>query len=180
MSKHNSKGQFAKGHIPWHKGKKFPEKSGGNSHLFRHGLRHTKFYSVWNEMKQRCSNSNDPNYPHYGGRGITVCKKWLEFTGFRDDMYKDYLKHRKSNTYTSIDRIHGDKGYCKSNCKWADSIEQNNHTRRNRIIIYKDRSLTLAQWERKVKIPAYLIKQRIDRDNWSIEKALTTQINKSI
>src|SRR5215216_3122878 len=37
----------------------------------------TREYSVWNGMLNRCRSPNNPSYPSYGGRGITVCDRWL-------------------------------------------------------------------------------------------------------
>ena len=74
-------------------------------------------YSTWYWMKQRCNNSNHPNYEYYGGRGITVCKEWKIFKNFYLDM------GRKPQGLT-LDRIDNDGNYCKTNCKWATEEEQ--------------------------------------------------------
>ena len=72
-----------------------------------HGLSKTRFFSIWSHMKNRCLNERNNRYQYYGGRGITVCDRWLKFENFRDDMYESYLEH--CNEYgeknTSIDRI---------------------------------------------------------------------------
>lgn len=54
-----------------------------------------KIYSSWAKIKQRCLNKNNPRYHRYGGRGITVCERWLKFENFRDDMEESCLKHIK-------------------------------------------------------------------------------------
>ncbi|MEI6821039.1 MAG: hypothetical protein WCL51_03835, partial [Bacteroidota bacterium] len=46
-----------------------------------HGLTYTngklnRLYRIWQNMKKRCQNTNDPNYKYYGGRGISVCEEW--------------------------------------------------------------------------------------------------------
>jgi len=76
-------------------------------------------YSVWAGMKKRCQNPNNKKYHLYGARGITVCKRWINFKNF----YKD-MGPRPSSKYT-LERINGEKGYMPSNCKWATSSEQN-------------------------------------------------------
>ena len=44
-------------------------------------------YSTYARMKQRCYDPGDPGYPYYGGRGITVCQRWLDdFWNFVEDM----------------------------------------------------------------------------------------------
>ena len=86
-----------------------------------HGLSRTKFYITWADLKDRCFNPNHPEYPNYGGRGITVCKRWLKFENFRDDMYQIYLEHVEEFGIknTSIDRKKVNGNYKPSNCRWA-------------------------------------------------------------
>ena len=58
-----------------------------------HNLSKSNFYAIWNIIKQRCNNKKKDGYKYYGGRGIRVCKTWLKFENFRDDMYKCYKEH---------------------------------------------------------------------------------------
>ena len=77
-------------------------------------------YRSWLMMKNRCLNSNDSSYLHYGAKGITVCEKWMTFEGFLDDMGNKPLVGED----WSIDRIDGTKGYYKDNCRWATPAQQ--------------------------------------------------------
>lgn len=88
-----------------------------------HNLCNTKFYKKWSSMKNRCF---DIENNRYGGRGITVCERWLDFKNFKDDMYESYLKHIEEfgNKETSIDRINNDGNYEPTNCRWATIKEQ--------------------------------------------------------
>ena len=78
-------------------------------------------------MKRRCLNKNTPKYKYWGGRGITICKEWLEFENFYRDMGE-----RPENK--SLDRIDNNKGYYKENCRWANIEQQANNRRNNRFI----------------------------------------------
>lgn len=71
-------------------------------------------YTTWQNMKCRCYDTKDKYYELYGGRGITVCDRWLEsFENFYEDM-----GDKPSNQH-SIDRIEVDGNYEPANCKWA-------------------------------------------------------------
>lgn len=49
-------------------------------HSYKHGKTNSRTYKVWNQMKQRCANPKCKGHKNYGGRGITVCERWMDFT----------------------------------------------------------------------------------------------------
>lgn len=80
-------------------------------------------YTTWNCMIQRCTNSKNPSFKNYGGRGITVCDRWRNsYAAFIADMGRRPPK-------TSIDRINNDGNYELGNCRWATATQQVNNRR---------------------------------------------------
>jgi hypothetical protein len=72
-------------------------------------------------MKGRCSNPNNPKYPRYGGRGITICDRWLGKDGFQNFISDMGDKPHKGYT---LNRIDNDGNYEPSNCEWASRYKQ--------------------------------------------------------
>lgn len=83
----------------------------------------TRTYTSWDNMVQRCTNPNRPEYKHYGGRGITICQKWRTFENFYSDM-----GDRPNNR--SLDRINNDGNYEPDNCRWATRSQQVSNRRK--------------------------------------------------
>ena len=142
-----------------------------------HGMSNTRFHIIWCQMKQRCFYKNAINYYLYGGRGITVCKRWLKFLNFRDDMYESYLKHveKYGKKQTTIDRINNNGNYHIGNTKWSTIKTQQNNKRNNHLLTYKGTTLTVSQWANKLNISPFTLFSRLNQSKWSIEKTLTSK-----
>lgn len=99
----------------------------GGSHKI-HGYWGTAEYRAYWNMLQRCRNPKTYRFDRYGGRGITVCKRWRKsFLNFIADM-----GHRPSPRHT-LDRFpNPDGNYEPSNCRWATWKQQANNKSRVR------------------------------------------------
>lgn len=136
-----------------------------------HGHSKKKIYKIWAAIIQRCNNPNHKQWKDYGGRGIKVCKRWMKFENFNEDMGKKY----KSGL--TIERRKNEKGYYPKNCYWTTWKEQQRNKRNNRLITCFGKTQLLIEWSEETGIPDYIIRQRLKR-GWSSEKTLTTPVRK--
>lgn len=91
--------------------------------------------TTWSGMKQRCFNPNTENYRLYGGRGITICDRWLNGhdgkTGL--ECFIADMGPKPSPDHT-VDRWPDNNGnYEPGNCRWATMAEQNLNKRSNGV-----------------------------------------------
>lgn len=137
-----------------------------NSHP-KHGKHGHPLYRRWSSMKTRCMNKNQPAYKNYGGRGISVCKEWV-------DSFEAFYEWAINNGFSenlSLDRIDVNGDYSPENCRWATPSEQSNNRRKNHIITVCAESLTIAQASEKYGVRPDTILARIRR-GWSDEESV--------
>ena len=97
-------------------------------------------YLSWQRMKGRCLNPNDVAYARYGGRGITVCARWLHsFENFLADMGErpDGLQ---------LDRITNDGNYEPSNCRWVTKRDNARNRSSNVRVTVDGVTRTAVEW----------------------------------
>ena len=129
----------------------------------------SKEYRAWSAMRDRCNNKRHPDYRNYGGRGIRVCREWNEsFEAFLRDMGPAPSKSH------SLDRFPNPNGnYEPGNCRWATRVQQNQNTRRNRMVTFRGETLCVSEAARRAGLPVKLVNERLALD-WSVDRALTT------
>ena len=76
----------------------------------------------YNRLTVLKKNPQNKDFAKYGGREITICKRWNSYENFLIDMGRCPLGH-------SIDRINNDGPYAPDNCRWATSSQQNKNRR---------------------------------------------------
>lgn len=136
--------------------------------LRTHGLTNSPEYRAWRAMKSRCYNSRVKYYRHYGGRGITVCDRWLNsFEAFLEDMGS------RPAPSMSLDRIDVNGNYEPSNCRWATPKQQSNNQRKTLYCTYQGRRMTLKQLAQLLGINYSTLHCRLYRYGLSLERATT-------
>ena len=124
-------------------------------------------YSTWNAMMARCFNPSLKFFERYGGRGITVCDRWMQFENFLADMGP------RPSALHSIDRYPDKNGnYEPGNCRWATKKEQSRNTRTNNIVEFGGRRMALAEAIEASGLRTSTVSMRLVR-GWPVHAALS-------
>ena len=134
----------------------------------KHGLSYTTEYKAWQTMRLRCTVPTNKAYPDYGGRGITVCQRWMDSVeAFVADMgLKPTPKHE-------LDRIDNSKGYSPENCRWVTRTDNCRNRRSNVWVEYQGRQMVLAEAIALSGADNMTVRKRLQL-GWPLEKALST------
>ena len=120
-------------------------------------------------MWRRCTNEKDAAYPHYGGRGITVCARWESYAAFEADM------GRRPESM-SIDRIDNNGNYEPGNCRWATQKQQARNTRTNVVYFHDGEWRCIAEIAERTGVDRSLLAHRLASD-WTLDRAINTDPN---
>lgn len=141
-----------------------------------HGLSEHKLYLVWAGMKRRCLYKKDHAYKRYGGRGVMICREWVnDFKVFYDwaisNGWRDGLELDKD--------IKGDgKLYSPDTCCFVTCKQNANKRSTSKYLEFNGQTKTVAQWSDIVGISQQVIYKRMRR-GWGIEKTLTHPMMKN-
>lgn len=134
-----------------------------------HGKSNSQEYRVWRMMVARCSNPKVDSFPLYGGRGITVCPRWIKsFSDFMLDMGERPVGF-------SIERRDTNGNYDPSNCLWASLVTQGRNRRTNHVLTVGGVSMCISAWAERLGVKPYVVSLRLRR-GWTEEKAVTTPL----
>jgi hypothetical protein len=122
-------------------------------------------YHSWSNLRGRCDNERNPNYPNYGGRDITYDPRWKSFAQFLDDM-------GLPPEGKCLERIDNDGPYNKDNCRWATRKEQSTNKRSTRIIEYEGARKSLTEWAAQLGLPHSTLRTRLE-NGWPLHRALS-------
>jgi len=128
-------------------------------------------YKVWQAMRDRCENPKNRDFKNYGGRGITVCARWQEFSRFLADM------GARPQGF-DIDREDNDKGYEPGNCRWTSRQNNLNNRRDCNRVEWRGEVKTVAEWSAILDINEETLRYRINK-GWPAEKAFTKPVARS-
>lgn len=130
----------------------------------------SKTYKAWMLMKGRCFDRNNDSFKSYGGRGITVCERWLTFENFLADMGIKPPGH-------TLERINNNRNYEPGNCRWATPREQANNRRNTVRLKFQNKTMTVSEWAQEVGLNRDLIALRLYY-GWTVSRALTQPVGR--
>lgn len=144
---------------------------------FTHRMSNSREHNAWCNMKGRCYSKGTKRYKDYGGRGISVCERWLNsFENFFADM-------GPMPEGMSLDRIDNNGPYSPENCRWATRKEQQRNSRRNVRLTFNGITLGVTEWSERPEIQNLgitfaVLQSRVFR-GWDHGRALTTRVVKN-
>lgn len=138
----------------------------------KHGASYTRLYRVWLAMLQRCENPRASGFVNYGGRGITVCRRWRDFETFAAD-----VGARPSPRHT-LGRKNNNKGYCPSNVQWETPLQQARNTRRNNFITVGGIRRCVSEWAARLGTTPFTLYRR-RKLGWSWRRTVLTPIRQT-
>lgn len=134
--------------------------------MITHGMKNTRPYRIWTQLKNRCDNKKNVSYKYYGAIGVKYCKSWEKFENFWRDMKLEYADD------LSIDRIDNRKGYSKNNCRWVKLDIQSLNKRRTIYVEHNGIKKPLVVFSRELGIPYSTSLSRYYK-GWSVEEILS-------
>lgn len=134
--------------------------------------RHQPEYRNWVSMRNRCLREWHHSYERYGEAGVEIDPAWDDFSKFLEDMGP------KPSPEHTIDRIENNKGYCKSNCRWATPTEQVRNRTVTTMVEYKGETRPLAEWAEILNVKYGTLKKRLVIDKMPVGEAFTKPIRK--
>ena len=133
----------------------------------RHGRSNTVEHRIWAGIIKRCYNKKSSRYQYYGGRGISMCQRWLSsFIDFLQDV------GLCPGPGYSLDRINNNGNYEPGNIRWATRTQQGRNTRHNHTVTVGSTTRALSEWAENSGIPYSQLKNRL-RQGWHPVLALT-------
>lgn len=130
----------------------------------KHGYAYTRLYGIYQNIKDRCYNTNNHSYHLYGGRGIKMCDEWLNNPQtFFDWSYQNGYVEGKSRKEQSIDRKDVNGNYEPSNCRWVNQTVQNYNKQDTIRVLVNGEEKTLLDLHTEYSVPLTTLRSRYQR-----------------
>ena len=141
-----------------------------------HGHRNERLYEIWCAMKTRCCNPKNKEFHSYGGKGITVCEEWLDYSVFRYWAYSNGYDENAKFGKCTIDRIDNSKGYSPYNCRFVNFQKQIDNQEKTIKLLYKGEIYTIRELAFLHNMQPKTLYNRIHNIGMSLDKALSEPV----
>lgn len=122
-----------------------------------HGKSGTREYNAWKCARDRCSKPNHQNFKRYGGRGITMCERWMDsFEAFLSDMGPCLNR-------LTLDRRDNNGPYSPENCRWTTQKVQCQNQQKTLVITHNGETHCFREWARRSGIAYSTLRKRYDK-----------------
>lgn len=118
--------------------------------------KHRPGYMVWAQMKYRCLDPKAIGYKNYGGRGISVCDRWMIFENFINDM-------GEPPKGLTLDRRDNNGNYEPGNCTWSTPLHQSRNKRTNILLTAHGKTQCVSAWEQEMGMKRGTLGHRLRR-----------------
>lgn len=116
------------------------------THGHRVDRKATRTWKSYQHAKSRCFNANDEKHPVYGGRGITMCQRWVDsFAEFLADM-------GECPPGLTLDRIDVNGNYEPRNCRWASRAVQVRNKTNNVFVQHEGETMILKDFAARMGV----------------------------
>lgn len=133
----------------------------------------TKTYYSWKSMRTRCLDDRHVAWAAYGGRGISVCARWVnDYDAFFEDM-------GECPEGMTIERIDNNGNYEPGNCRWATRAEQAVNRSSNHELTYNGKTQTVTEWGAEIGVKPQTLFGRI-KYGMPIEEILSPDYRRAI
>ncbi len=131
-----------------------------------------RLYGIYNGIKKRCYNENEPRYKDYGLRGITMCDEWLD----KESGFDKFVEWALSSGYEdglTIDRVDVDGNYSPDNCAWISNSEQQRNKRQTLWVEYGGEKVRLIDLCERLEVSYDTVHDRIYKRGWPVDRAVS-------
>lgn len=116
---------------------------------------HRRERDAWRAMIRRCTEPNRWDWKHYGGKGVTVCPRWMEFENFLVDV-GPAPTHRHW-----LGRLKVRGNYEPGNCCWTTQPPQERRRTFCRKVKFSGQVVTAAEAAREAGVSRDTLLRRL-------------------